>query len=131
MLSSGRPENDQENPLAQAPSPRLLFASYHCYTDPSSGAAIATGDLLELLAEQGWNTRVLCGPTLDFDRPGSLLQWLSDQQIPYRLGQGVAARTPFSTAHHHQNTIPVAAYLSSQSPGGSPTETEGNVFSVA
>jgi hypothetical protein len=27
---------------------RLLFASYHCYTDPSSGAAIATQDLLGL-----------------------------------------------------------------------------------
>ena len=28
---------------------RLLFASTHCYLDPSSGAALATRELLELL----------------------------------------------------------------------------------
>ena len=29
---------------------RLLFSSIHCYLDPSSGAALCTGELLELLA---------------------------------------------------------------------------------
>ena len=114
--------------MAEPSSPRLLFASYHCYTDPSSGAAIATGDLLELLAAREWDTRVVCGPTLDVDRPGSLLQWLRDQRIPYRLRRGVAARMPFSTAHYQQNTVPVAVYLGSQSAGGSPTEAEGSIF---
>ncbi len=37
---------------------RLLFASYHCYFDPSSGAALSTRDLLELLARRGWSCRV-------------------------------------------------------------------------
>ena len=32
---------------------RLLFASIHCYLDPSSGAAICTRELLELLAARG------------------------------------------------------------------------------
>ena len=31
-------------------NPRLLFCSYHCFIDPSSGAALATRDLLALLA---------------------------------------------------------------------------------
>ena len=40
---------------------RLLFASIHGYLDPSSGAALATRDLLELLAARGvdiWITQL-------------------------------------------------------------------------
>ena len=36
---------------------RLLFASIHSYLDPSSGAALATRELLELLAARGWDCR--------------------------------------------------------------------------
>src|SRR5271157_5266756 len=32
---------------------RLLFSSIHCYLDPSSGAALYTRELLELLAGRG------------------------------------------------------------------------------
>jgi glycosyltransferase involved in cell wall biosynthesis len=45
---------------------RLLFASTHCYVDPSSGAALATRELLELLSARGWNCRVLCCGVLDY-----------------------------------------------------------------
>jgi len=38
---------------------RLLFASIHCYLDPSSGAALCTRELLELLAGRGMDCRVL------------------------------------------------------------------------
>ncbi len=41
---------------------RLLFASTHSYLDPSSGAALATRELLELLAARGWDCRAFsCG----------------------------------------------------------------------
>ncbi len=36
-------------------SNRLLFASIHSYLDPSSGAALCTRELLELLASHGWD----------------------------------------------------------------------------
>ena len=45
---------------------RLLFASTHSYLDPSSGAALATRELLELLATRGWDCRVLTCGVLDF-----------------------------------------------------------------
>ena len=45
-----------------AAKPRLLFCSYHSYLDPSSGAALSTRDLLELLAAHGWGCAVLSGP---------------------------------------------------------------------
>jgi glycosyltransferase involved in cell wall biosynthesis len=45
---------------------RLLFASTHCYVDPSSGAALATRELLELLSARGWDCRALCCGVLDY-----------------------------------------------------------------
>ena len=47
-------------------SHRLLFASIHSYLDPSSGAALATRELLELLAVRGWDCRALACGVLDY-----------------------------------------------------------------
>jgi hypothetical protein len=44
---------ESANRVSHDRQPRLLFASYHCYVDPSSGAALATRDLLELLGPRG------------------------------------------------------------------------------
>jgi hypothetical protein len=62
--------------------PRLLFAAWHCWLDPSSGAAISARDLLAVLARRGWDVRVLCGPRLDFDRAESIEQLVADQCVP-------------------------------------------------
>src|SRR5205807_2687773 len=69
------------------PKPRLLFCSYHCYWDPSSGAAVCSRELLELLARRGWVCRVLCGPRLDFEAATALDQLLDGQQIAFELRQ--------------------------------------------
>ncbi len=45
---------------------RVLFASVHCYVDPSSGAALATRDVLELLAGRGHECRALTAGLLDY-----------------------------------------------------------------
>jgi hypothetical protein len=47
-------------------SHRLLFASIHSYLDPSSGAALATRELLELLAARGWDCRAFTCGVLDY-----------------------------------------------------------------
>ena len=78
---------------------RLLFASYHCYADPSSGAAIATRDLLELLAPRAWDARVFCGPALDFERGESFRQLLSDQGTAYRERRSSAGSGFVSKPH--------------------------------
>ena len=51
---------------------RLLFASIHSYLDPSSGAALATRELLELLAARGWDCRALTCGILDYQRETSV-----------------------------------------------------------
>ncbi|MGZ3414099.1 MAG: hypothetical protein ACXWNX_10435 [Isosphaeraceae bacterium] len=44
------PINSSHRDLSRRYPMRLLFSSIHCYLDPSSGAALCTGELLELLA---------------------------------------------------------------------------------
>lgn len=51
---------------------RLLFCSWHCYADPSSGAALAARDLLELLAGRGWVWGAFSASHLDYEQGASI-----------------------------------------------------------
>jgi len=62
---------------------RLLFASCHGYLDPSSGAALATRDVLELLAARGVDCRVLSTGVLDYERETPLETVLDAAGVPY------------------------------------------------
>ena len=107
---------------------RLLFASYHGYVDPSSGAAIATRDLLELLVARAWDARVLCGPALDFERGASLRQLLSDQQIAYRERRSPTGPVPFSVLHYRQNGVAAAVFVPRDHAGGVPSQPVGAAY---
>ena len=65
-------------------SQRLLFASIHGYLDPSSGAPLATRDLLELLAARGVDCRVLSTGVLDYERETPLETVLDADRRPGR-----------------------------------------------
>lgn len=110
------------------PRPRLLFASYHCYVDPSSGAAAATRDLLELLLWRGWETRVFCGPALDLQRPESLQQLLSDQEVRFEERRCSAGPIRFSVFDFEQNGVPASVYAPFASVAGAPSREEGLTF---
>jgi len=75
---------------------RMLFSSIHCYLDPSSGAALCTRRLLELLAGRGMDCRVLTTGILDPERETSLDEVLATLELPTQrfqaeLGTGRAA----------------------------------------
>ena len=75
---------------------RLLFSSIHCYLDPSSGAALCTRELLELLAARGMDCRVLTTGVLDPERETTLDEVLATLELPCQrfwaeLGAGRAA----------------------------------------
>jgi glycosyltransferase involved in cell wall biosynthesis len=107
----------------------VLFCSYHCYVDPSSGAALSTRDILELLAGRGWACGVLCGPHLDFEEPESLEQLLTDHGLPFEVRQGTAGSLPFSVFHLTRAGIPVTVFQSAGSrPSELPTRGEGDIF---
>jgi hypothetical protein len=61
---------------------RLLFASTHCYLDPSSGAALATRELLELLAARGWDCRARACGVLDYQENTPLANVLAAIEQP-------------------------------------------------
>ncbi|MFI5454315.1 MAG: glycosyltransferase [Isosphaerales bacterium] len=61
---------------------RLLFASIHSYLDHSSGAALATRDLLELLAAHGWDCRALTCGVLDYEQETPLEDVLAVLERP-------------------------------------------------
>jgi glycosyltransferase involved in cell wall biosynthesis len=63
---------------------RLLFAAIHSYIDPSSGAALATRDLLELLAARGWDCRALGCGILDHEEEIPLEDVLAALEQPAR-----------------------------------------------
>jgi len=75
---------------------RLLFASIHSYLDPSSGAALATRELLELLAARGWDYRALACGVLDYQHETPLDDVLaalerSTSRVGTALSRGGAA----------------------------------------
>jgi len=61
---------------------RLLFASIHSYLDPSSGAALATRELLELMAARGWDCRALACGVLDYQQETALDDVLAALERP-------------------------------------------------
>lgn len=91
-------------------APRMLFCSYHSVFDPSSGAALATRDLLELLAGRGWCCEAFCGPLLDFEQPEPLEQLLADHRLPFEIQHCPAGASPFDLVRFAQNGVPVTVY---------------------
>ena len=69
---------------------RVLFASTHGYLDPSSGAALATRDLLELLAGRGHDCRALATGVLDYEGETRLDEVLDGLGLdPRRVAAGL------------------------------------------
>ena len=60
--------------------------------DPSSGAALCTRELLELLAARGMNCRVLTTGILDPERETSLDEVLAALELPVRRLQAELVR---------------------------------------
>src|SRR4051794_37157852 len=78
---------------------RILFASTHGYLDPSSGAALATREILELLVARGADCRVLSTGVLDYEQETSLEEVVTTLELPAQrrrvvLGRPVVARSP-------------------------------------
>jgi glycosyltransferase involved in cell wall biosynthesis len=71
-----------------------LFASCHGYLDPSSGAALATRDVMELLAGHGFDCRVLSTGVLDYEQETPLETVLSGMEVPYSRARVALRQSP-------------------------------------
>jgi len=125
--------------LPFSPSPilpkRLLFASYHCYVDPSSGAAQSARDLMPALAARGWQCRVFCGPHLDFEDGRLFRQVMNSPTFGLGAGPVVADRpctgaaVPCSLVDFAQGDIPITVFDAPRTRSLQPPDRdEGYVF---
>jgi hypothetical protein len=114
---------------------RLLFGSYHCYFDPSSGAALATRDLFELMASRGWPCEVFCGPQQDFEAQPPLPQLLAAHDLRFVERACSVGKAPFSLFRFQQRGVPVTVFCPASQNGeerpthqGVPTREQGYAF---
>ncbi|AGA24799.1 glycosyltransferase [Singulisphaera acidiphila] len=73
---------------------RLLFASIHGYIDPSSGAAWASRDVLELMAARGVECRAISAGLLSYEREMSVEEILKPLGVPIRKAAPMAGMYP-------------------------------------
>jgi glycosyltransferase involved in cell wall biosynthesis len=116
--------------------PRLLYCSYHSYFDPSSGAALATRDLFELLAARGWECQVLCGSRTDFEEEPSFPRIFAQEGIAYEVRYSTREPAPFlvfkcrpSGVRATVFTVPTChRYAPPSPPQREPTPAQGLAF---
>jgi glycosyltransferase involved in cell wall biosynthesis len=107
--------------------PRLLFCSPHCYLDTSSGAALATRGLLELLARRGWPCAVYCSDVLDFEHPPPLEQLLRQQGLSFTSQPALANGSPFSLYHLVATGVPVSLFATPETGAGRPATRDAGI----
>ncbi len=111
------------------PPPRLLFCSWHCYADPSSGAAVSTRDLLELLAARGWACGAFSASHLDFEQGAAIDANLAGQGVRPEIQQAQAGPVSFRLLRFVQRGVPVNVFHSDGiRPYQEPPRPEGHVF---
>lgn len=107
--------------------PRVLFCTYHCLFDPTSGAARSACDLLELLAARGWAVGVLCGPVVDTG-PVPVSEAELAAAAP-RVQPWAAGPPPVVLFHCTRDGVPVTVCRADESTrGGVPSPAAGAAF---
>ena len=109
---------------------QIVFASPHCLIDPSSGAAAATWQMLELLSGCGFSCQAFAAVRMDFGEEVCVEQVLAELRLPYearsvRVG-GHPARLLFTRKGH----VPVTLFRNRFSRCG-PTAEEIPAYAAA
>lgn len=95
------------------PKKKILVSLYHSYIDTSSGAAVALRDLMEALAQDGWEVRVFCGPKLDFENPPESDQMLGEQGIKFKTYRAIHNEEKFRLHMFRSNGVDCGLWIPS------------------
>ncbi len=98
--------------------PRIVFASPHCVLDPSSGAAVATLDALEVLAGAGFCCQAFCATSLDPQEEICVEELLAQQGLPYETRRVVVAGRPARMLFTRRGRVPVTLFRTAFSQTG-------------
>jgi glycosyltransferase involved in cell wall biosynthesis len=109
---------------------RILFASVHSYIDPSSGAALATRDLLEPLAARGADCRAIGTGVLDYEQDTPLATVVAGLGVPYdRADATLSNGDPIEVLDFELNGATVTLLPTHTSRGGlAPNLVEARAF---
>src|SRR5437667_8601043 len=89
---------------------RILFASPHCVLDFSSGAAIATLDMLEMLAGIGYRCQAFGASKLDLPDETSFEQSLTDSAVPFAVEAFPARGQVFPVVNARKGLLPITIF---------------------
>jgi hypothetical protein len=70
---------------SEAAMKRVAFVSPFCLIDYASGAAIATNECLQLLADAGFRCQAFCSAKLDFQEEVCFEETLAELALPYHV----------------------------------------------
>lgn len=102
--------------MSSPDKPRVLFASYHSYLDPSSGSTISLRDLFQLLIGCGWECQVFCGSQLDYEERKTLPELLQNLNVHYETRNGGAHGLDFILYNTIVDSVPIAIYETPKEP---------------
>lgn len=108
-------------------SKRLLVSLYHCYLDPSSGAAISLRAMVEALASAGFEVRVLSGPRLDFEVEQSHEDLLRAHGIDFKTYRASHLSETFHLNLFQCNGVTCGLWIP-QNPRADPSHAVGNAW---
>jgi hypothetical protein len=106
---------------------RIFVALYHSYIDTSSGAAISLRDMMEALAKQGIEVRVLSGPKLDYEGAKTNEDLLREQGIDFKTYRAAHAGETFSLSLFSADGVECGIWIPQQ-PQAEPSRHVGDAW---
>ncbi len=104
----------------------ILFASPYCLIDYSSGAAIATRQGMQLLADAGFRCQAYCGTLLDYREEVCFEQTLAELGLSYQVENTTAGGRRVRFVLTRIGGLPVTVYRNQFTrPGLTPQEAPG------
>ncbi len=101
------------------PNRRILFVTSGCYLDDSSGAAVATRAMMEVLARSGFSAEALTGVSLETREETAPATWLHRRGLDFDFNGGgcIVSASGLVTNEPHHYRLNVRGVALTLSPG--------------
>ena len=117
-------------PDPRKPISRVLFAAPNSIIDPSSGAAVATNDALQLLASSGFRCQAFGSAMLDFNEEVCVEQTLAELGLPYETRRMTVGTERAKILFARRQHVPVTLFRNLTTQFG-PAPEEATAFLTA
>ncbi len=109
---------------------KLVFASAHAIVDPSSGAAVATNEAMQLLAQSRFQCQAFNAAMLDFPEEVCVEELLAKLGLPYEVRNAAEGAGTARILLTRSRNLPVTIFRNRFTQSG-PVEREAAAFAAA